>query len=69
MDRIKLKFDIGGDLKLLMQPSLDADNDPENNISIDGDFKARIPAGAFRKGYPFDTLVSRIIDQALKSAE
>lgn len=65
MDRIKMKFEIGDDLASLMKPSLEASStDPENNISIDGDFKARIPAGAFRKGNSFDDLVSRIIERS-----
>lgn len=67
MERIKMKFEIGDDLSSLMKPSFDASStDPENNISIDGDFKARIPAGAFRKGDSFDDLVSKIIEQSQK---
>lgn len=66
-DRIKMKFKIGEYLESLMKLSFEASRtDPENNISIDGDFKARIPAGAFRKGDSFDDLVSKIIEQSQK---
>lgn len=65
LDCIKMKFEIGDNLVTLLKPSMEANSaDPENNISIDGDFKARIPAGAFRSGDSFDDLVSRIIEQA-----
>ena len=65
LDRIKMRFEIGHSLENLMRPSLEAcSTDPENNISIDGDYKAMIPAGAFRKGYSFDDLVTRIIERS-----
>ena len=67
LDRIKMKFEIGENLNSLLMPSIQANSsDPENNISIDGDYKARIPAGAFRKGDSFNDLVSRIIEQSNK---
>jgi len=68
MDRIKMKFDIGQTLDILMKPSKEAiEHDPENNVAIDGDFKARIPAGAFRKGETFDALIEKIIKLAKDS--
>lgn len=63
-DRIKFQFEIGETLGLLMKPSLEADKSPEDSISIDGDYKARIPAKVFRSGGTIDELIKRIIDRA-----
>ena len=61
-DRIKFRFNIGETLGLLMKPKLEADKSPDDSISIDGDFKARIPAKVFRSGDNLNALVNKIIE-------
>ena len=63
-DRIKFQFEIGETLSLLMKPTLEADKTPEDLISIDGDYKARIPAKVFRSGKDIYELIERIIARA-----
>lgn len=60
-DRIRFQFEIGKTLGLLMKPTLEADKTPEDLISIDGDYKARIPAKVFRSGKDIDELIARIM--------
>ena len=62
--RINIHFEIGDTLKALMKPTLDADITPEEFISIDGDYKARIPAKVFRNGSPLELLIGKIIEKA-----
>ena len=49
-----------------MKPTLDADITPEELISIDGDYKARIPAKVFRNGAPLDLLINKIIEKSIQ---
>lgn len=65
-NRINIHFEIGDTLKALMKPTLDADITPEELISIDGDYKARIPAKVFRNGAPLDLLINKIIEKSIQ---
>lgn len=60
-DRIRFLFDIGNTLEILMKPTLEADKTPDDLISIDGDYRARIPARVFRSGFSLEELVDRIL--------
>ena len=62
--RIKFHFEIGATLRRLMMPTLEADSTPEDAVSIDGDYKARIPAKIFRQGDSIENLIDVIIGKA-----
>ena len=64
VDRIKFHFEIGNTLGALMKPTFEANKTPEDLISIDGDYKARIPAKIFRQGGSLENLVDSIISKA-----
>lgn len=64
--RINIHFEIGDKLKALMKPTLEADTTPEELISIDGDYKARIPAKVFRNGAPLDLLINKILEKSIQ---
>ena len=65
-NRINIHFEIGKTLNALMKPTLDADMTPEDLVSIDGDYKARIPAKVFRNGASIDLLINRIIEKSIQ---
>lgn len=65
-NRINIHFEIGKTLNALMKPTLDADMTPEDLVSIDGDYKARIPAKVFRNGASLDLLINRIIEKSIQ---
>ncbi len=66
INNIYIHNEIGNDLKPLLSGVIDADNDEsENRIKIDGDYRASIRKKYFTSGSDFDSLITTIYNEII----